>query len=263
MLTLTAALDRSALARSTEEGHGSAGESPGAEPGYRVAMSVAVPGDQVEQLTRLQVLEDERLTPELRESWRGADAAMHCAEPENPMVAELCRSIEGKPLRGAVVRLTAEHGGVLDQRTFERELADASVQNLYGKVRPVLAVTIDLSIGSGSYAGATTLFVESRSGRLQWLAASDATSGKSNEIRLPRTLKSAWQAVPRRDGFDILAVRCQPDLRDPTASGGDARFVIVYERYTFDGSRWLRKARQEPGFWEEDHGFPDLDRFPE
>jgi hypothetical protein len=44
----------------------------------------------------------------------------------------------------------------------------------------------------------------------------------------------------------------------------DLPFVVIYERYTFDGARWLRKERTEKGLWENEEAdaFPSNQKFP-
>ena len=242
--------------------------SSAAPPGYRIASSISMPSAPGAPTTRIEVLEDQRLTPEIRQEWQGADAAMSCAEPpEDPGVAQLCSSITAQPLRGAQVRLISDQGGVLDHRSFERELADISQVSLYGADRLVFAVTVDYSIGFGSYAGPTTVFVEPGGGRFQWLAAFEPNSDTPMEVTLGSAFKSGWRTVPRAGapGLDILAVRCHPEMGEEPSRGLGGRalpFVVIYERYTFDGTRWLRTERREPGFWEAEQGFPAQEKFP-
>jgi len=228
-----------------------------AAPAYHLASAIPVQDASGKRVARLELLEDARLTPEIRAEWRGADAAMSFAEPsQEGMWNRLCDSIRRQPLRGAELRLTTERGRVLDRRTFERELGEIAPIALYGAGRAVFAVTIDYGIGFGSYAGPTTRFAEVSGGRLHWIASYDAGSGKPTEIRVESTLKNDWQTVTGSAGLDILAVHCRP------ASADDAEFEIVYERYAFDGARWVRTERRERGLWEEDQEFPPLDRFP-
>jgi hypothetical protein len=254
----TVALCAMLAASSTIESAGPTADTPG----YRIAGSVALsdpPG-------KIEVLEDERLSPKMREKWRGGDAATFCAPPPaDPAAASLCASIKERALRGAIVRLVDGTGTVLDRRAFARELVDVSPAKWYEAPRHVTAVTADFGVGFGSYSGLTTFFVERNGAQLHWLETFDVAAGKTTELALTRTLKSDWQPVKRADahGADILAVRCHPDL--PRTVEPDRRelpFVIIYERYTFDGARWVRKERKEPGFWESDRGFPSRDKFP-
>ncbi len=248
--------------------HAEAGVQSRASPGYRVTRSIAVLRTHGEPVTRVEVLEDERLTPRIREAWWGSSADMPCVDPpEDPEVARLCKSIEDHPLRGAQVRLVSDQGDVLDQRVFERELAEISQVALYGADRRAFAVTVDYSVGFGSYAGPTTVFVEPARGRLRWLVALDPGSDKPIAIQLARTLKSGWKTVARAagPGLDLVAVRCQPEAGDtsrPAAGGGQRPFVVIYERFSFDGTRWVRHERRETGFWETDRGFPARENFP-
>ncbi|MGZ3458564.1 MAG: hypothetical protein ACXU86_08670 [Archangium sp.] len=82
--------------------------------------------------------------------------------------------------------------------------------------------------------------------------------GSSAPVRLMRSLKSDWRLEPARSGQgqDILYVFTRPDFEQP------GRFQVTYERLTFDGLRWVRHDRQEPGFWESDGEFPERESFP-
>lgn len=235
-------------------------------PGYRITNSIDLSASAAAATARIELLEDQRLSPKIREELRGKDVAMFCAEPPRDSdAASLCASIKDRALRGAMVRLVDQKRTVLDQRTFARELAEISPARLYKPPRNVFAVTVDFGVGFGSYAGLTTYFVEPSGGRLHWLTSFGLAAAKPTEVALARTLKSDWHTVARVDhrGFDILAVRCQPDLHGPVQPDGvDLPFVIIYERYSFDGARWLRKERRDPGFWEDDQSFPSGEKFP-
>jgi hypothetical protein len=56
----------------------------------------------------------------------------------------------------------------------------------------------------------------------------------------------------------LTAVRCRPDLRT------SASFQLIFERFAFEHSQWVRHTRVEPGCWEYDDSlsFPPSARFP-
>lgn len=234
--------------------------SPAPRPptGYAIADSIELTAERDAAAGRIELLQDVRLTPAVRRLWWGLDATS-CSAPTDPALADLCRSIGDRPLLPAVVRLVTPAGAVVDQRAFERELAGLAQRFVYGTRRRTFLVTVDYGVGFGSYAGATTLLVEPTGARLVWLRAVGASTSKVEEIRLPKTLKSGWKTIPRRDlrGLDLLAVRCAPDFERLPEN-----FVVRYERYTFTGNHWVRLERREPGLWENEGPFPAREKFP-
>jgi hypothetical protein len=65
-------------------------------------------------------------------------------------------------------------------------------------------------------------------------------------------------------GEDLLQVLCRPDFSSADSASHPDRFLVTFERYTFNGHQWERRRRQEPGCWEADDStsFPTRGRFP-
>ena len=228
--------------------------------GYSVFQTfpVARTSDGVEGF--VQILQDDRITVDLREKMRGMDAAMFCTiDSLNPF----CKSIPKSPLRPTVLHLTNRTGRVLDSRGFKRELGQLAVRELYGNSRRTFSVTVDLGSGMGSYAGDVTYFFDLQGQRFHWLTARETTSDKLTEIQVLQSLKTDWKLLPARNhsGQDIVQLACRPKsvANDPKR---DIEFELIYTRFAFDGARWVRYELRRPGFWENGHEFPSREEFP-
>ena len=97
-------------------------------------------------------------------------------------------------------------------------------------------------------------------GRLRWLEATNIATGRTEQISLPKTLKTVWEFVDAASGKgkQILLAACRPDFK----SAKDQGFTITYTRYYFDGTKWLYAERTDKGFTEFEEGFPDRKFFP-
>lgn len=213
---------------------------------------------------RLELLEDARIRPELRPELRVTDAGIDCSRPGSEGLRVFCASLSGNPVRPAMLRVVTPAGQELGAQELERALAEISLVRLYGGERPTYTVTVDFSVGSGSYGGPVTRLAEVTRGRLVWLRAVEPRTRHDEEIRLPATPKAAWQFSARRGGSgqDILLVACRPVGPTGSAHAGGARFTISYARFAFEGTRWRRYERTEPGCWESDSPFPTRSKFP-
>jgi hypothetical protein len=190
----------------------------------------------------LQVLQDARLTPSLRDQlWGTGDAG---AAPAS--------------LRDATVRLVRSDGSLVQAEQLERPLARLESDYLYADRRSTYLLTVDYSAGFGSYSGPATFLLEVKSGRLSWIEAKDPRSGRTERISLADTLKSAWKIVGARTGSgkDLLQALCRPDFET------EGEFKIIYIRYFYDGKVWQERVRETKGFSEFEDGFPDIKLFP-
>jgi len=234
-------------------------------PGYVVHASVPL-SRRVDGVDgRLELLEDARFTSGLRaQFWGVQDAAMYCAEVYDSNRA-FCTSAERAPIEPALLRVVDADGRELAVAKQERALSELRVERLRGEGgRPSYAVTIDYSVGMGSYAGPETRFAEIRNGRLVWLRSVDAQGKNPEPIRLATTLKSAWKIVPGKPAGtpEILQCASRPDMTHAAPGDASLPFVLELTRYVFDGARWRRYRRASPGFWESDAPFPERARFP-
>jgi len=236
----------------------------GARPQHTVRAAVALVKAVNGLDDRLELLEDARIRPEFRSLLWGSDEAMYCYQGGGDALRPFCASLTVAPLRRALVRVVTRAGREVVAQELERELGELTTVRLYGDTRPTYAVTVDLSVGFGSYAGPLTRLAEIRDSRLVWLRAVDQRTQEVTEIQLIATLKTAWQFAPHADGSgqDIWLVSCRPVLSEKAATEAESPFTITFVRYSFDGKAWRRSARSEPGFWENGSPFPSPAAFP-
>jgi hypothetical protein len=208
----------------------------------------------------LQLLEDERLTPDLHQKlWASGGPGM-ALDHNDPLYKRLTMP----PLRRAILRLLDERGRVMGQLTLQRELALLQGASLHTGYRTLL-VTTDLTHGYGSYSGPITQILDLSQGKLEIAIARNAITGNPVPIYLARTLKTEWRVsadTPRPGApIDLLEVACRPSANAPLdPSLGD--FAIIRTRYHWTGTEWIYARRRAPGFWEADQPFPPMENFP-
>jgi hypothetical protein len=203
---------------------------------------------------RLELLEDDRLTPELDKLlWMSGGPEMALDSKDPRYVA-----LTSAPLRPALINLVDAHSNKVASRKLEREGAHIKTVSLIPGHR-VVFVTTDLSAGFGSYSGPFTQLIDVSRGRLDVLEARNSQSGKLEPIALADTLKTAWKLVaigPTPGGStDILEFACRPK-QDASV------FYLIYTRYHWNGKEWIEFRRQTKGFWEADQAFPSPAEFP-
>jgi hypothetical protein len=233
---------------------------PTVPAGYAVDVSLPLAPGPDRMSGRLEVLEDERIRPEMRTAIADAFGDDPCVDRPPAVLESLCRA-RGQPLRPALLRLKNAHGDIVATRTAARPLAALAMLRLYGTERRTYLFTVDLSAGLGSYSGPFTRLAEPDSSGFGWLVA-DSAAVATDTITLISTLKTAWRTWPRRDGRgqDLLMVLCRPDFSAPDSE--PSRFLLTFERYTFDGHRWVLRQRQRDGCYESDEPFPAATNFP-
>ena len=245
---------------------GDAPDAPEVPEGYAARARFKLAPEADATSGRLELLEDARIRPEMREAIREAWGGDPCAELHDAVLEPLCAATRDAPLRPALLRLLDADGRVVATRAAERPLADLEATAWRGPARRVYVFTVDQSTGAGSYSGPVALVAEPDARGFGWAVASDATGSAADTLALVTTLKSAWRAVPRADGrgAELLVVRCRPDFTPAAASPQGGGFVLTFERFAHDGTRWVRHRRQEPGCWEDDGdaSFPARARFP-
>lgn len=201
----------------------------------------------------LEVLEDERITPDLRHAmWGSADDPAMLLDPADPRLAAL----HARPLLPARLRLVDPAGTVVAQTGLDQPLAMVAPAPLDGLPAPAFLLTVDESAGFGSYSGpGTTLLVPERQG----LAPLQATGadGRPSVIELARTLKTTWRIVPPRTGRtqEIEFAACRP-------AGSRPDFTTTYSTYRYRDGGWQVASRATPGLTEFDGPAPDRALFP-
>jgi hypothetical protein len=213
----------------------------GFDPGKHTLVAIGgdgdVAGSRINTLQRVpradgwfvEILEDARITPELHtEAWRTGQLDGMCEIGAG--TPEFCASIAKEQLRLAIVRLVGAPGSAvafpggavqstaglvaIDARGLEvgSYLADVSVEHLYVDERPTFFVTVDKSIGMGSYTGPFTYPVELDGERLVGLRVENEGTREQYPLELRATLKSGWRIAASSDGGkELLAVSCYPN----------------------------------------------------
>lgn len=241
---------------------GCVGASAQTPNGYAVRQSYVLTPPRDHMRGRIELLEDARMRPEMREAITGAYGSDPCANRPPSVLAALCSDPHRAPLRPAVLRLVDAGGHVVAARTLERPVAELGGAGLYGnngRDRRSYTLTVDLSAGAGSYSGPYTRFVDPDEHGFNWLLVDSA--GVADTLTMVSTLKTRWAIL--RDQTDpyaqFLMVRCRPDINAPVHS---VAFLTTFERITFDGTHWRLHARSEPGCYESDEPFPPRSKFP-
>ena len=120
---------------------------------------------------------------------------------------------------------------------LEKTLARIEKTALLGDKKAFL-LTVDYSIGMGSYSGHTTMLVKVQNRHLKWVSAMNPDTSKSAPIPLPKTSKTGWELPDA--GRDVLAVYCRPDFDTQD------NFTIRYMRYRWDQQKgWLMYEEAE------------------
>jgi hypothetical protein len=229
--------------------------------GYSLYKSIGLDAKSDGMAGTIQVLEDARITPYIRKELDGTGTGMTCDGPDDKPTQDFCASLQGHDPRPAIVRLLGADGQVFDSRTFERELGDISADHLYDDARVTYLVTVDMSVGAGSYAGPATMLMEISAKRFKWLQARDIGSGEAKDIVLANTLKTVWKIVPVASGKDILMAATRLDYPGNSPVGADDVWQVHYYRYHCVKGQWLIYSRVEKGY-DEFEDFPETDKFP-
>jgi hypothetical protein len=145
---------------------------------------------------------------------------------------------------------------------LERPLATIDQVSLRSD-RASYQVTVDNSIGFGSFTGPYTRFAEVTQGTLEWLRTIDAKTGKPVQVSVSSRLKSGWKLSPTASGGkEILEITCIPRVDDSKPQGADITASNTLTRYPFEGDRWQMYTRTGKGCWENDIPFPTRAVFP-
>ena len=205
----------------------------------------------------LQILEDDRITPALRaQMWQQTTDLDLVLAADDP----LRKVLKKEPLKAAHLRLVDGAGKAVTDQTLAVPLADIDRQQLH-EGGPSFLVSIDRSIGMGSYAGLETSLMQVDHGLL---TAEDLPGRKA----LGRSLKNDWRIVddttPGPDGKPGTGkvnqiVACHPNWANPKWAD-QQEFVVELTTYRF-AAGWQAQTKSTVGFWESDQDWPD-DQFP-
>lgn len=182
--------------------------------GYSIYQNVPLQGPSNHIQGSLQVFEDARLTPGLRQDmWLGSNDPFDALEAlgyakDDPLFDSFNRN----PIKGVRIRLNGPTGNSLDEREFDVPLGEVEDKTVNLGNRVAYLVTIDHSVGAGAYTGPWTYVAVVSNGKLQWQSVIDDKTGKQNELILSRSLRADWQIVKDASGHQaILAVGSHPN----------------------------------------------------
>ena len=162
----------------------------------------------------------------------------------------------------AKLRLFRADGTLAQEKTLERSRAFLKMAPpLYGEAgQETYLLTVDYSVGMGSYNGPITFLVEVTSGAMRYVSV----GGKP--ITLMRSLKTDWKFAPIKSGgvksTDILEVSCRPSETAKSDANPNNDFTVSYRRTHWNGVKWTRREKTKTGFWEDDGAFPSVALFP-
>jgi len=251
-LTQTAEPDASVPKRAQSanvDGHSDEGpDEPIALSDYAVYASVALTGGLNGVRGVLQLLQDKRLTPAVRNYISGGGYCLG-GWAEHP---EFCESVDSEPLRPAIVRMSDTNGRAIAVRRMQRELAFLKTAYLYETRKPTYLVAVDLRRGAGGWAPVCTHLAEVEHGKLQWLSAILASDNTRFEITLCESLHAEWRIVPSREGRG----------REIVFVSASADGIVSLGRYVWQGKSWRLAISTSAGSWDTERTFPDLRQFP-
>jgi hypothetical protein len=249
--------------------------SPGKPIEYVVHQSVVVTEAGQPTERRIEILEDARFTPAMREyMWGGSkEPADFLSAPGVTADTALKKNFAETEPRRALVRLIDKSGKVLVERMLDCELAAMAEHPLpQAGGRSVWAIGNDCSTGDGLYAGLITRFATIEGDKLVWQHYVDAATQESEEMTLVQAPRITWHLRPKDKADAILEVSCHPDFTDRRfqavkpgeALPTDLPDVVDYIRYRADGQGgWIREQRTAKGKqWDDREAFPADGEFP-
>jgi hypothetical protein len=249
--------------------------SPGKPIEYVVHQSVVVADAGKPTERRIEILEDARLTPAMREAmWGGSkNPADFLDAPGVTADGALKKSFAETETRHALVRLIDRDGKALAERRLDCELAATSDHPLPQQGgRAVWALGNDCSTGDGLYAGMITHFFTVETDKIVWQHYKDAATGEDEELTVVQAPRITWHLTPRDHADQILEVSCHPDFSDPRFQSvkpgeelpTDLPDVVDYIRYRADGrGGWIRQQRTAKNrIWDVRQEFPAENEFP-
>ena len=238
----------------------------------RQTVMLAHPGEANER--RVEVLEDERITPALHYWLWGAskepqDFLNHPGVSNDKALAE---SMKRGPLLRGMVALVDHDGKILDARRLDCEIGQISLEPMpQSGGGQVWTLGDDCSTGEGDYAGIITHFFSLGDDKIAWQRYTD-DKGETLELTVVKARRIDWRMgdPPRLD--DITEASCHPDFDDPRFKAlkpgepmpADLPLVTDLIHYHYDGSgHWAKRLRTDKSAWYGGDGFPGPDQFPQ
>jgi hypothetical protein len=235
----------------------------GEDDGYTLYQTVFIDRGTPHE-RRLQVMEDARLTPGMRDvMWEGPKQPAEIASALGLDAADpSIKALSDPPIRPAMLRLSDATGKVLAERRFDCPLGALNPSPLPQGKGAVWALGIDCHTATGVYEGLVTRFFTVADDKFVWQKFRRPGDGAILELTLLDSPKIAWVLASPGRAEDILEVSGQPDMDHLAANGVPIGTIVEYVRYRFQNGVWQRTERQAPGDWQQSDGFPPEARFP-
>lgn len=206
---------------------------------------------------KIEVLRDARIT---------GDVFIRQAKGFTPDVpdndAKLKEMFEKAPIRPIVLRVVAANGKIIDSKALECISAEFKAVRLYANAKQSYQITCDYD-NFAPYDGDEDSFFEVSKGKIQRLEAFDSKTGEKVEMAFVDSHRVGWKIahVGAGKNRDILSVFT--GWKTNEANENESGFVVSYQRFHFDGKRWVRYERKvEEDYWEDEFDFPENAKFP-
>ena len=161
-------------------------------------------------------------------------------------------------LQNAILKIIDSDENTISSTELDKPFAELKEEKINN--HHFYFLTVDYSLGFGSYAGPTTTIFKVENAKISWQEAIDIRNKEKHKIFLESTLKTAWKILHKKNITKIFQVKCRPDLNRPFIKEGS--FLVTYETYIYDGQEWHKKNKVIKSFWENEGTFPDLSLFP-
>ncbi|RKN80275.1 hypothetical protein [Ulvibacterium marinum] len=118
------------------------------------------------------------------------------------------------------------------------------------KNKPVFLVTVDYSVGWGSYNGPISYFLEINENGINYIL---------DKKGFMISLKSIWLINNRNGKSEILDIDCRPDFDKNSENPDEFHFKLIYSWYFFENNEWKRLRKEKPGCIENDWTISSFD----
>ncbi len=215
--------------------------------GYRLAQNYHV--DSSHSQLRLQLLLDSHVTDDLLTQWWRSGIDL-------PDSNGVCEEL-GVKLHPVVIRLLDSTDQIVATRTIPRVLAQlAPCLPFTPSSQPSFALTVDYSLGWGTYFGPVTFFLIPDTDGLGWQTV--IADGKPIDIAVTTAYRTAWQVVPSPRTCDIVQVTCATfiDSMEDIHLDRTPDYTVRIQRFHLDDQVWHYSTARRYGYTVDDETDP-------
>ena len=219
--------------------------------GYAVVQTFGLEQEKNGVKGEMQLLVDSRLTPDIREKMWGVGDWSFVFSPGSKPYSRFSEL----PPANAKLQITDVVGKLIVERLLDAPLA--KLEEFAAGGNNVFLLTVDYSVGYGSYAGPGTSLLRVSEANFHDVDALDPATQQRKPIRLLKALKSDWRMTTDSNVVEILSF-----TYGPAQAAADNQQVLTFTHYSFDGKQWLLYVRQQEGYWDTEQPFPPRSLFP-